>query len=131
MMSVLFQGLWQSLLDFVDHAAEGGIKAIARLRERHLDFGRDPARIGGQYEDAVAHQDCPLKTIGQIMASLSRYPLSLNATDRCTFIAAVGPQNMNGRKGSPTACHKIVKLPFKTKPRNFNPRNFQRPQSEG
>ena len=33
------------------------VEAIARLRQRDLDFAQDPAGVAAEYQDAVAHQD--------------------------------------------------------------------------
>ena len=43
-------------IDVVDQRAEGRVDAVARLRQVHLDLGDDAAGIGGEHQDAVAHQ---------------------------------------------------------------------------
>ena len=43
-------------IDAVDELAEGRIETMARVRKVDLDLGGDPAGIGREHQDAVAHQ---------------------------------------------------------------------------
>ena len=51
-------------VDVVDHFAERRVEPVARVREADAQFGRDPAGIATEHEDAVAHQHGLLDVMG-------------------------------------------------------------------
>ena len=67
------RALGHQRVDAVDHLAELGIEPVARMLHRHGDLGGDAARIGGQHDDAVAHQHRLLDVVRHHQDRLDRH----------------------------------------------------------
>ncbi len=59
-------------VDLLDKIAELRIEAVARLLQVDADFTDDAARIGGEQQDAVAHQHRLLDIVGHQNHALDR-----------------------------------------------------------
>jgi len=73
----LFLNLMETVVDRVSSILSGTVnrvEAIAGLRQIDLDLGRDPAWVGREYEDAVAHQHRLLDIVGNDQHRFDRHP---------------------------------------------------------
>ncbi len=66
------------------------IKPVARMGQLDLDLGRDPARIGREHQDAVAHQHRLLDIVRHHQDRLDRQPALDPEIDQ------VGTQRLGG-----------------------------------
>ena len=78
-------------VDLVDELAEFGVEAVARMGQGNGDLGRDAARVGGQHEDAVAHQHRLLDVVGDHQDRLDRDAPFLPEVEQ------VGAQRLGGQ----------------------------------
>ena len=84
-------------VDVVHQLAESRVEPVARMRQVDLDLGRDPAGVGGEHQDAVAHQHRLLDVVRHHQDRLDRQ-LALATTGRSGRCAASRPSARRARE---------------------------------